>query len=245
MKGKDGKVFIVGAGPGDPDLITVKGLEALRNADYVLYDFLSSPELLDEVKSSCEKMCVGKADGLHLKEQDEINSLLYEKYLEGGNVVRLKGGDPFIFSRGAEEAAFLEEKGARVEVIPGITSAIAGPESFGIPLTVKSKVQSVSVVTGRKKDPEAEIDAPDTGTIVYLMAVRNIKNVVKALLKGGRGKDTPCAFIEKVTRKDARIVTATVGTIERKAEEENVQPPAVFVVGEVVKKYKVKNDVSN
>ncbi len=234
MKNKKGKVYIVGAGPGDPDLISVKGLKILKKADCVLYDFLSSPELLNYTKTSCEKICVGKKDKLHLKEQKETNRLLYNKALIHKSVVRLKGGDPFVFSRGIEEVRYLKDKEIEVQVVPGITSAFAGPVSFGIPLTIKDKIQSVAVITGRKKDSNADIDAPECGTLVYLMAVANIKNVVKALLNAGRDKDTPCAFIEKATYKDERITLATIGTIEKKAKKANVRPPAVFIVGEVL-----------
>ncbi|MEE8360448.1 MAG: uroporphyrinogen-III C-methyltransferase [Candidatus Omnitrophota bacterium] len=234
MERKNGTVYIIGAGPGDPGLITVKGLKALKEADCVLYDFLSSPELLNETKDACEKICVGKADRLHLKEQDEINELLYKKSAEFGKVTRLKGGDPFIFSRGHQEAKYLKNRGVDVVVIPGVTSAIAAPEDFGIPLTVKHEISSVAMITGRKKDIDAPIEAPGCGTLVYLMAVANIANVVKALRKSGRGDDTPCAFIERATRKDARIVRATIGTIEEETQKKEVKPPAVFVVGEVV-----------
>ena len=234
MKTKRGKVYIVGAGPGDPELITIKGLKVLKGADCILYDFLSSPELLDYAKESCEKVCVGKQDGLHLKEQDEINGLLYKKTHKYRKVVRLKGGDPFIFSRGYEEASYLLERGIDVEVIPGITSAIAGPEGFGIPLTKKGKISSVGIVTGRKRNLSAAIDAPACDTLIYLMAVANIKNVVKALRKSGRGDDTPCAFIERATRQDARIIRATLGTVEEKVRKTKIRPPAVLIVGEVV-----------
>ena len=235
MKTRKGKAYIVGAGPGDPGLISVKGLKALKKADCVLYDFLSSQELLKHVKRGAEKICVGKKDGLHLKEQDEINKLLYKKALKYKNIVRLKGGDPFIFSRGHEEAEFLNDKGIEYEVIPGITSAIAGPESHGIPLTIKNRISSVAILTGRKKDINAPIDAPDCQTLVYLMGVRNIKNIVKALRKSKRSKDTPCAFIEKATQKDSRIVRGTIGTIEKEAKRFDVKPPAVLIVGDVVK----------
>jgi len=234
MNDKIGKVYIVGGGPGDPGLITLKGAEALKKADCILYDFLSSHELLDHAKESCEKICVGKQYRLHLKEQNEINELLYKKAQKHKKVVRLKGGDPFIFSRGHDETTYLLKQGVDVEVIPGITSAIAGPEYFGIPLTIKGKISSVGIVTGRKKDPDAEIDAPDCATIVYLMGVANIANIVKALLKSGRSPDTACAFIERATRKDSRITRATIGTIEEKAKKAEVRPPAVLVVGEVV-----------
>jgi len=225
----------VGAGPGDPELISVKGLKALKKADCVLYDFLSSPELLKYTNRSTEKICVGKKDGLHLKEQTEINNLLYRKSLVRKNVVRLKGGDPFIFSRGYEEARYLSQKGVRFEVIPGITSAIAGPESFNIPLTIKNRISSVAILTGRKKDKDAKIDAPDCATLIYLMGVANIRNIVKAVLKSGKNKTTPCAFIEKATTKDSRIVHATIGTIENQVKRFKVRPPAVLIIGEVVK----------
>lgn len=238
MGNKKGKVYIIGAGPGDPELISVKGLKAIRTADCLLYDFLSAPELLKEAKPSSEKICVGKADRLHLKEQPRINKLLYAKSLVFKNVVRLKGGDPFIFSRGHEEARYLTGKGIEVEVIPGITSAIAAAESFGIPLTIKNRISSVAILTGRKRDIKAKIDAPSCGTLIYLMAVANIANVVKALRRSRRGENTPCAFIEKATRKDSRIVYATIKTIEEKARKFNVQPPAVLVVGQVVKRGK-------
>jgi len=227
-------VYIVGSGPGDPELITVKGLKVLRGADCIVYDFLSSRKLLDHAKKSCEKICVGKRDGLHLKEQGQINRILFKKAREYKKVARLKGGDPFIFSRGHEEASFLLSRGVTVEVIPGVTSAIAGPESFGIPLTKKGKIFSVGIVTGRKADPAAAIDAPGCDTLIYLMAVSNIANVVRALRKSGRNGKTPCAFIERATGKDARIVRSHLATIEKKAREVNIRPPAVLVVGEVV-----------
>ncbi|NQT90008.1 MAG: uroporphyrinogen-III C-methyltransferase [Candidatus Omnitrophica bacterium] len=234
MREVRGRVYIVGAGPGDPELITIKGLKALKEADCVLYDFLSNSQLLDHAKDVCEKICVGKADGLHLREQDEINSLLYEKSREHKITVRLKGGDPFIFSRGHEEAVYLKSKGVAVDVIPGITSAIAGPEYYGIPLTIKNRISSVAIITGRKKDINAPIEAPGCGTLVYLMAVANISNVVKALWESGRSDETPCAFIERATRKDSRIVYATVGSVEEEAKRAGIKPPAVLVVGEVV-----------
>ena len=180
----------------------------------------------------------GKKDGLHLKEQDETNRLLYDKASEYRTVVRLKGGNPFVFSRGSEEAAYLKKKAVDVEVIPGITSAFAAPLSFGIPLTVKSEIQSVAVITGRKSDKDAEIEAPTCGTLVYLMAVANISNVVKALRKSGRKDEVPCAFIEKATRPEERITVATIGTIEEKVKKEKIKPPAVFIVGDVVNRMK-------
>ncbi|MGE5280168.1 MAG: uroporphyrinogen-III C-methyltransferase [Deltaproteobacteria bacterium] len=235
MNVKYGTVYIVGAGPGDPRLITVRGLDILKKADCILYDFLSTPRLLRHAKRGCARICVGKKDGLHLKEQEEINALLLESARRHAVVVRLKGGDPFVFSRGIEEALFLEGKGVRVEVVPGVTSAIAGPASFGIPLTVKDKITSVAFVAGRRKDPRAAIEAPACGTLVYLMAVANIRRVVEALRRSGRPEDTPCAFIERATRASARMVRATLATLEDETRRQAVRPPAVLVVGEGVR----------
>lgn len=235
------KVYIIGAGPGDPELISVKGLKTLRKADCVLYDFLSAPALLKETKRSCEKICVGKSDGFRLKEQRQINRLLYEKSMQYRVVVRLKGGDPFVFSRGYEEASYLKRKMVDCEVIPGITSALAAPASIGIPLTIKNRISSIAIVTGRKHDPDAPIDVPRCGTIIYLMAVANIAKVVEALLENGYSRHTPCAFIEKATCSHQRQLISTIGRIEKKARVMKIRPPAVFVVGDVVKK-RVKND---
>ncbi len=233
MRAKKGKVYIVGAGPGDPSLITVKALKRLKAADVVIYDFLASPGLLKLAKRSSEKICVGKADGLHLLEQPQINKLLYENAAKGNVVVRLKGGDPFIFSRGIEEAIYLKRKGIEFEIIPGITSAFSAPQSFGIPLTRKGRYSSVAILTGRKSNGE-DIDAPRCDTLIYLMAVGNIKNVIKAILKSGRQKDTPCAFIENGTTKDERIITGDLSDIVEKSEKYSIRPPAIFIVGKVV-----------
>lgn len=227
------KVHIVGAGPGDWELISVKGLNRLKQADVIFYDFLASRKLLEFAKKSTQIICVGKADGLHLKEQNEINKLLYEKAREGKRVVRLKGGDPFLFSRGVEEALYLKKRNIPFEIIPGITSAFAAAESFGIPLTRKGKLSSVAVLTGRKSNGDS-LDAPNCDTLVYLMAVANIKNVVKAILKSGRNKKTLCAFIERGTTTSERIITGTLDNIVRKAEMRLVKSPAVFIVGAVV-----------
>ncbi len=234
IKSKNHKVYIIGAGPGDPELITVKGLKALKEADCLLYDFLSPKELLKKTRKKCEKICVGKRNGFHLKKQSEINKLLYKKSLNYKKVIRLKGGDPFIFSRGHQEASYLRTKGINVEVIPGITSAIAAPESYSIPLTVKNEISSVAILTGRKKDVNARIDVPECRTLIYLMGVGNISNILKALYKSKRSVDTPCAFIEKATTEEARIVKGTISNIESKVKEFKVRAPAVLIVGEVV-----------
>lgn len=247
MRTKSGKVYIVGAGPGDPGLITVKGLEAIKNADVVIYDFLASPCLLDSAPLSCEKICVGKADGLHLLEQPGINKLLYIKAKKARQVVRLKGGDPFLFSRGIEEALYLSKKGINFEIIPGVTSAFSAPQSFGIPLTRKGRQSSVAVLTGRKSNGKP-LDAPGCDTLVYLMAVNNLEKVLEALRVSGRGQNTPCAFIEKGTTEEERVIVGTLKNISQKAAKFALKSPAVFVVGDVVSygkkiyghKYKIK-----
>ncbi|MDP3791696.1 MAG: uroporphyrinogen-III C-methyltransferase [Candidatus Omnitrophota bacterium] len=231
---KTGKIYIIGAGPGDPELITVKALKALKKADTIVYDFLASPELLKLAKKSAKKICVGKADGLHLLEQRSINNLLYKKAGQGKVVARLKGGDPLVFSRGIEEALYLKKKGIEFEIIQGLTSAFAAPESFGIPLTRKGKYSSVAILTGRKSNSEA-LDAPDCDTIIYLMAVANIENVVRAIIKSGRKSTTPCAFIERGATDKERIVTGNVSNIAKRAREYKIKSPAIFIVGEVVK----------
>jgi len=234
MGNKKGKVYIVGAGPGDWGLVSVKALDILKKADTVLYDFLASKKLLEFTKKGAEIICVGKADGLHLLEQGQINKLLYKKARAGKIVVRLKGGDPFVFSRGIEEALYLRKKGASFEIIPGITSAFAAPQSFGIPLTRKGRFSSVAVLTGRKSSG-GEIDAPSCDTLIYLMGVENIKNVVKAILRSGKKKNTACAFIERATTPQERIITGNLGNIVKNAKRYSVRPPAVFIVGDIVK----------
>lgn len=231
---KKGKVYLVGAGPGDPELITLKALKVLKKADVVIYDFLASPVLLNLTKKKAEKICVGKADGFYLLEQNSINRLLYDKAKKGKIVARLKGGDPFVFSRGIEEALYLSRGKIDFEIIPGITSAFAGAESFGIPLTRKGKFSSVAVLTGRKSNSKS-LDAPLCDTLIFLMAVANIRNVIKAILRSGRSVNTPCAFIEKATTTKEKIISGNLTNIVKKAEEEQVKPPAVFIVGEIVK----------
>jgi len=230
----NGKVYIIGAGPGDPELISVKGLKRIGEADVILYDFLASGKLLRFAKKGAEIICVGKADGLHLLEQNEINRLLYRKARSGKKVARLKGGDPFVFSRGVEEALYLKRKGVDFEIVPGITSAFSAPESFGIPLTRKGRHSSVAVLTGRKSNGEG-LDAPDCDTLIYLMAVNNIKEVVQKILKSGKSKNTACAFVERATTSGERIIMGNLRNIAERARRSSIKAPAVFIVGEVVK----------
>lgn len=231
---KKGIVYLIGAGPGDWELISVKGLKRIKKADVILYDFLASKDLLNFSKKNAKVICVGKADGLHLLEQNKINKLLYENAKKGKTVARLKGGDPFIFSRGIEEALYLKSKNIDFEIIPGITSAFAAAESFGIPLTRRGIFSSVAILTGRKSNKD-KLDAPETDTLIYLMAVSNIKNVVRIILKSGRSKLTPCVFIEQGTTKQERIITGNLSNIAERAHKYLVKSPAVFVVGKIIK----------
>jgi uroporphyrinogen III methyltransferase/synthase len=229
-------VFLVGAGPGDPGLLTVRADEVLRRADVVVYDRLSVEALLDLAPPEAERISVGKAPGRVTMEQAEINRLLVERGRTGGTVVRLKGGDPFVFARGGEEAAALEEAGVPFEVVPGITSAIAVPAYAGIPLTLRHSSTSFTVVTGHE-DPAAGDDgsvdwravARVGGTLVILMGVARIARIAEELIAGGLDPATPAAAVRWGTRPEQETVRATLGTIAR----HELRAPSVIVVGEV------------
>jgi len=235
MPNSFGKVFIVGAGPGDPGLITVKGLQSIREADVILYDRLAPLELLDEAPDYVELIDVGKAPKQHRRSQDEINALLVEKALEGKTVVRLKGGDPFIFGRGGEECLALRQAGIEYEVIPGISSAIAVPAYAGIPVTQRGVTTAFAVVAGHVGTADSDIDwnaISKIGTIVFLMGVEHLAEIVESLIANGRSNTTPIAIIEKGTTAEQKIIIGTLNTIVQKSNE--VRPPAVVIVGEVV-----------
>lgn len=235
-----GKVFLVGAGPGDPGLITVKGLQLLQEAQVVIYDFLASPELLKQVSPGTEMIYVGKKGGDHTLPQREINRLIIDQALQGKRVVRLKGGDPFIFGRGGEEAEELAKAHIPFEIVPGVTSAIAVPAYAGIPLTHRRYNTSVAFFTGHE-DPTKETRPKEIGemasgaeTLVFLMGVKNLPSLVERLLAGGRDPDTPAALIRWGTTPRQKTVTAPLKAIVRKAETEAMTPPAIFIVGQVV-----------
>lgn len=231
-----GIVYIVGAGPGDPGLITVKGLAYLRQADVVLYDRLIPPELLNEVPLYAERIDVGKEPTRHRRSQAEINELLIIKAREGKIVVRLKGGDPFVFGRGGEECQALADAGIRYEVIPGVSSAVAVPAYAGIPITHRGVTTSFTVVAGHNADSDSEIDWPAisrTGTVVFLMGVAHLPDIVHQLIAHGRAPETPAAVIEQGTIQNQFVLTGTLADIVEKAQ--SVQPPATFIVGEVVR----------
>ena len=231
-----GTVYIVGGGPGDPGLITVKGLECLRRADVVLYDRLVAQELLTEVPVHAELIDVGKEPKRHRRSQDEINALLIEKAREGKVVIRLKGGDPFVFGRGGEECQALSEAGIRYEVVPGVSSAIAVPAYAGIPVTQRGVTTAFTVVAGHTGGSDSTIDwqaISRIGTIVFLMGVEHLPEIVPQLIAHGRGADTPAALIQEGTTLNQFVVTGTLADIVAKSRE--IRPPAVLVVGEVVR----------
>jgi uroporphyrinogen III methyltransferase/synthase len=237
---KQGKVYLVGAGPGDPGLMTVKGLDCLRHADVVIYDRLVEESLLNEARPEAEKIYVGKADRLHILEQDSINQLLLEKAREGKIVVRLKGGDPFVLGRGGEEAGILTRHGIPFEVVPGVTSASAVPAYAGIPITHREVASSFAVITGHKAsergEPRIAWDKLATGadTLVILMGMRNLATIVDQLIKHGRSASTPVAVITQGTTSRQRCLVGTLQDIVDKVGKENLQPPSVVVVGDVV-----------
>jgi uroporphyrin-III C-methyltransferase len=232
----NGIVSIVGGGPGDPGLITVKGLECLRRADVVLYDRLVAPQLLNEAPPHAELIDVGKEPKRHRRSQDQINALLIEKAREGKIVVRLKGGDPFVFGRGGEECQALAAAGIRYEVVPGVSSAIAVPAYAGIPVTQRGITTAFTVVAGHTAGSDSDIDwdaISRIGTIVFLMGFEHLPEIIHRLIAHGRASQTPAALIEQGTTIYQSVVTGTLEDIVAKST--NVHPPATFIVGEVVR----------
>jgi uroporphyrinogen III methyltransferase/synthase len=234
-----GKVFLVGAGPGDQKLLTIKAFELLKEADVVIYDRLISESILKLVPKSAEKIYVGKSFKKHALPQEKITELLIKKALEGKKVVRLKGGDPFLFGRGGEEAEALAEQRIDFEVVPGVTSAIAAPAYTGIPLTHRDYASSVAIVTGhRAENVERSVNWADIAgsvdTIVILMGVGELETITNQLVEGGLNPDTPVALIEWGTLTRQRSITGKIGTIAEEAEKRNVKPPSVIVIGDVV-----------
>lgn len=231
-----GSVTLVGAGPGDPGLITVKGMEALRTCDTVVYDSLASEDLLREVKPDCRKINVGKRAGHHSKKQEEINEILIEEARMGRRVVRLKGGDPFVFGRGGEEVLALQKAGIPYEVISGVTSAVAALASAGIPITHRGVSRSFHVVTGHTKDngiPEdVERLANVPGTLVFLMGLNHLGEIRDCLIRNGKAISTPAAVIQNGTLPEQRTVRGTLEDIQEKCEQAQIGSPAIIVVGE-------------
>lgn len=234
-----GKVSLVGAGPGDPDLITVKALRLLRGADVIVYDRLIDPALLDEARPDAERIFVGKGPGCHSLPQEQINGLLVEYGRRGCAVVRLKGGDPFVFGRGGEEALALVAAGIPFEVVPGVSSAVAVPAYAGIPVTHRGQAPLLTVVTGHE-DPmrtqpvvDWEALARTSGTLVILMGVAALPRITARLLAGGLDAATPAAVIAHGTTPRQRIVTGTLATIAERAAATRLTAPATTVIGAV------------
>lgn len=234
------KVYLIGAGPGDIELITLKGCKLIARADVILHDHLIPHELLKLAKLEAEIISVGKFAGRHTKTQDRINALLVEKAKENKVVVRLKGGDPFLFGRGGEEAEACAEEGIDFEVVPGVTSALSAPSYAGIPPTHRDFTSNVAIVTGHRRD-EKEIEIPNAGTLVFLMGVANIKKIVDSLLKAGWPQKTKIAAVENGTCYNQRVITGTLDNFVRKVQQENLKTPAVFIVGKVVELHQKLN----
>ena len=236
-----GLVSLVGAGPGDPQLITLRGADCLREAEVVIYDHLAHPALLDYCPPDAERVNAGKAAGKHTLSQDAIERLMLARARAGRRVVRLKGGDPYLFGRGGEEGEALARAGIPFEVVPGVTSAVAVPAYAGIPLTHREHASSVAIVTGHEdpSKPSSQLHWPalakSADTIVCLMGVRQLPEMVKQLLAHGRASSTPCAVIEWGTLPRQRTITGTLATIAPLAKRAKLEPPAICIVGDVVR----------
>jgi len=244
MTDKTGKVFLVGSGPGGCGMLTIRAREVIDQAEVILYDQLPGDEVLASLPKTAELIDVGKYGDRHTREQGDIEKLMINRAKEGKRVVRLKGGDPFMFGRGGEELETCREHNVSVEIVPGVTSAIAVPASVGIPVTHRKWASQVTVITGNE-DPSKEESAIDWewlakshGTIVILMGVKNLPTISKTLIRFGREPETPVAIIERGLRSDQRETIGTLATIAELATAAGVRPPAVIVVGGVVEMYK-------
>jgi uroporphyrin-III C-methyltransferase len=245
MKNKiNSRITLVGAGPGDPDLLTIKGAKALAEADVVLYDALANEELLSFAPKKALKIFVGKRKGCHAYTQDEINQLIIDNALTYGHVVRLKGGDPFIFGRGIEEIEFAESFGIPTVVVPGISSSIAVPASQGISLTKIGVSESFWVITGttsaRKLSNDIALAAQSTATVVILMGMSKLAEIVALFQKESKG-EMPVAIIQNGTTPQEKIGIGTVNNIQKIVAENNLGSPAIIVIGEVVGDSKKRN----
>ncbi len=243
---KKGIVYLIGAGPGDAELLTLKAIKYIQDSDVALVDDLLGEGVKDLIRKECKEVIeVGKREGRHKKTQEEINQLLVNLAREGKKIARVKGGDPFVFGRGGEEAEFLAKNGVRFVIVPGISSAIAAPAFASIPLNHRRFSPAILILTGKEKegrekerinwDEIAKLDA----TIVILMGISNLERNVKRLLKGGKHPDTPVAIIENATTPKQRVVEGTLSSIVEVAKREKVRAPAVIVIGDVVSLRKI------
>jgi len=231
------RVYLTGAGPGDIELLTMKAHRVINEADVIIYDRLANPKILEMAKDGCEFVYVGKEDGRHTLPQEEINEVIYQNALKHNVVVRLKGGDPFVFGRGGEEGVYLQERGIKFEIIPGITSAVSVPAYAGIPVTHRGVSVSFRVVTGHESPNKETSQIPwenfkTDDTIIFLMGLHNLKKISSKLREIGKPKEYPCAVISRGTTKDQSVVVGTLEDIVQKAK--GVPTPALIIVGKVV-----------
>jgi len=240
LESRCGEVILVGGGPGDPDLLTIGGLKALQTADVVLYDHLAPVACLDQAKPGATLIDVGKIPGGRQTGQDEINAALIEHAQRGATVVRFKGGDPFVLGRGSEEWLACAAAGVPVRVIPGVSSAIAGPELAGIPLTHRGVTQSFTVISGHvgPDHPASTVNwdalAHSGHTIVVLMGVKHLPQICSGLIERGLATDTPAAVVANAGHPDQQVVRGTVAALPALAEQAGLRPPALTVIGTVV-----------
>ena len=236
-----GKVYLVGAGPGDPDLITVKGLCLVQEADVVIYDRLAHPDILKKARKDAECFYVGKKSDHHTVPQDEINAMMVKEARKGKSIVRLKGGDPFVFGRGAEEVLYLIQQGIQWEVVPGVTSATAVPAYTGIPITHREFSSMVSIITGHeiftegKPNLRYDLIAPNDSTLVILMGMSNLEKISKELIRNGRPGKTPACITTWGTYPQQQVLTGTLEDLAEKKEAAGLKPPGIIIIGEVVR----------
>lgn len=235
-----GEVFLVGAGPGDPELVTLKAKRLIETCDVLVYDYLLSPELLNWGRSECRRICVGKRAGFHSIKQEEIEKILVEEALAGSRVVRLKGGDPYVFGRGGEEVERLRRAGVRVEVVPAVTAALAAAARLQVPLTHRNTSSSVTFLTGHE-DPEKGVPVTDwtfharsPGTLCLYMSMKHLSSIVNELLAGGMSPDRPAAVIQWISMPGERSLRCSLGKLVEEVEKTGLSSPAVVIIGEVV-----------
>lgn len=235
-----GKVYIIGVGPGDYKLITLKAVECIAESDVIVYDRLINSKVLSYARSDAELIYVGKTPGFHAVPQKRINEILVKKAAEGKLISRVKGGDPFVFGRGGEEGEYLRENGVEFEVVPGVTSAVAVPAYAGIPVTHRDYCSSLHIITGHKcrkvrnGSIDYEVISKLEGTLIFLMGVKQLPQICQSLVKAGKRKSTPVAVIEKGTTYEQKVITGTLEDICEKVRELGILPPAVTVVGDIV-----------
>ena len=239
-EGPEGVVHIVGAGPGDPDLLTLKALRLMERAEVVVYDRLVAPEILDYLRRDAERVYVGKAKGAHAKTQDQINALLCARARAGQRVLRLKGGDPFVFGRGGEELEYLRRHGVRVEVVPGVTAATACAAALGIPLTHRDHASAVTLVTGHGRDGEPDLDwaalAGPRQTLAIYMGVGAAGRIAARLIAQGLAPATPVAVIENATMTDQKTAAGALRDLEALVRDNGITGPALIIIGEVARR---------